>query len=155
MNIVCLAVGKKHDANIADAIDDYTSRLQHYVTMQWQIIPAAQGKMSMDQTKRVESAALLAKLSDDDQVVLLDETGTQLTSEGLAGFLERMDTQNARRVVFIIGGAYGVTQELKGRAQFVWALSSLVFPHQLVRLMLAEQLYRACTIRRGESYHHK
>lgn len=155
MNIVCLAVGKKHDPNIADAIDDYTSRLQHYVTMQWQIIPAAQGKMSEDQTKRVESAALLAKLSDDDRVVLLDETGTQLTSEGLAGFLERMDTQNVRRVVFIIGGAYGVTQELKDRAQFVWALSSLVFPHQLVRLVLAEQLYRACTIRRGESYHHK
>lgn len=155
MKIVAIAVGKKHDSDIARAVDDYSKRLTRYATFDWQILPPAKGKMGADETKRAESALLLTFLKDDDYIVLLDEVGVQLSSNELAGILDDLDMQTSKRVVFIIGGAYGVTDELKRRADMLWSLSKLVFPHQLVRLLLAEQLYRANTIRRGEPYHHE
>lgn len=155
MKIVAIAVGKKHDSDIARAVDDYSKRLTRYATFDWQILPPAKGKMGADETKRAESALLLTYLKDDDYIVLLDEVGVQLSSNELAGILDDLDMQTSKRVVFIIGGAYGVTDELKRRADMLWSLSKLVFPHQLVRLLLAEQLYRANTIRRGEPYHHE
>jgi 23S rRNA (pseudouridine1915-N3)-methyltransferase len=154
MKVVCLSVGKRHDTAIATAVMDYTQRIQRYVQFEWQIIPSAKGKMGVDQAKRVESAAVAAQFKDDDYIVLLDERGTQLTSNDLAGILDMLDMQVSKRIVFVIGGAYGVTDGIMKRADFIWALSRLVFPHQLVRLILAEQLYRANTIRRGEPYHH-
>lgn len=155
MKIVAIAVGKKHDSDIARAVDDYSKRLTRYATFDWQILPPVKGKMGADETKRAESALLLTYLKDDDYIVLLDEVGVQLSSNELAGILDDLDMQTSKRVVFIIGGAYGVTDELKRRADMLWSLSKLVFPHQLVRLLLAEQLYRANTIRRGEPYHHE
>jgi 23S rRNA (pseudouridine1915-N3)-methyltransferase len=155
MKIVALAVGKKHDSDITHAIDDYSKRLTRYATFDWQILPPAKGKMGVEETKRVEGAAIATFIKDDDYVVLLDEAGVQLSSNELAGILDDLDMQTAKRIVFIIGGAYGVTDELKRRADLLWSLSKLVFPHQLVRLLLAEQLYRANTIRRGEPYHHQ
>jgi 23S rRNA (pseudouridine1915-N3)-methyltransferase len=154
MKVVCLSVGKRHDTAIATAVMDYTQRIQRYVQFEWQIIPSAKGKMGVDQAKRVESAAVAAQFKDDDYIVLLDERGTQLTSNDLAGILDMLDMQVSKRIVFVIGGAYGVTDGIMKRADFIWTLSRLVFPHQLVRLILAEQLYRANTIRRGEPYHH-
>ncbi len=155
MKIICLAVGKKHDPTIATAVDDYAARLQHYTSFNWQLLPPAQGKMVSSEARRVEGAVLLGRIQDDDYVVLLDEDGTELASAGLASMLEQLDMQSAKRIVFVIGGAYGVSAEVKARANFVWSLSKLTFPHQLVRLILAEQLYRASTIRRGEPYHHE
>lgn len=155
MKIVCISVGKKHDSDIARAIDDYTQRLQRYTTFEWQLLPPAKGKMGVDETKRTEGPVIAAQLKDDDYVVLLDEDGRQLTSSGLADILDVLDMQSSKRIVFIIGGAYGVTDELKRRADVLWSLSDLTFPHQLVRLIFVEQLYRANTIRRGEPYHHE
>ena len=154
MKLVCIAIGKKHDPAIAAAIDDYTKRLTRYTPLTWQLLPAAKGKMGFEEVKRLEAALLRANIQDDDYVVLLDEDGTQLSSNDLAGILNELDMQSAKRIVFLIGGAYGVTDEIKRRADVLWALSELTFPHQLVRLLLAEQLYRANTIRRGEPYHH-
>ena len=155
MKVVALAVGKKHDSDIARAIDDYSARIARYGSFDWQILPPAKGKMSADETKRVEGSAIAAYIKDDDYVVLLDEGGIGLASSELADILDALDMQVAKRMVFIIGGAYGVTDELKRRADVLWSLSKLTFPHQLVRLLLAEQLYRANTIRRGEPYHHQ
>jgi 23S rRNA (pseudouridine1915-N3)-methyltransferase len=155
MKLLCLAIGKKHDAAIAAAIDDYTKRLQRYTPLDWQILPPAKGKMGVDVALRAESAQLLAQVKADDYIVLLDEDGVELASSELADILDTLDMQVAKRIVFIIGGAYGVTDELKKRADVLWSLSRLTFPHQLVRLLLAEQLYRANTIRRGEPYHHE
>lgn len=155
MKLVCLAVGKKHDPSIAPAIDEYTKRLERYTPLVWQLVPSGKGKMSIDELKRAESAVLLSKLQDDDYVVLLEENGIQLTSNELADILDAIDTQLTKRIVFIIGGAYGVTESVQKRADVLWSLSNLTFPHQLVRLLLAEQLYRANTIRRGEPYHHE
>jgi 23S rRNA (pseudouridine1915-N3)-methyltransferase len=155
MKLVCLVIGKNHDPAIAAAIEDYTKRLSHYAPLAWQILAPAKGKMSTDEVKRAESAQLLAKIEDDDYVVLLDERGTELSSRGVAEFLSGLEDRSVRRAVFVIGGAFGIDDRVSARADFTWALSELVFPHQLVRLILAEQLYRANTIRRGEPYHHE
>ncbi|MGN6353769.1 MAG: 23S rRNA (pseudouridine(1915)-N(3))-methyltransferase RlmH, partial [Parafilimonas sp.] len=85
---------------------------------------------------------------------LLDETGKQLTSVELSNFIEQKINAGERTIVFLIGGAFGVSNEIKQRADFIWSLSKLVFPHGLARLILAEQVYRACTILRNEKYHH-
>lgn len=155
MKLICIAIGKKHDPTLASAIDDYTKRLGRYTPLTWQLLPAAKGKMGVEETKRTEAAQLRVVLQDDDYIVLLDEHGAQLTSNELAGILDELDMQSVKRIVFIIGGAFGVTDEIKQRADVIWSLSVLTFPHQLVRLLLAEQLYRANTIRRGEPYHHE
>ncbi len=153
MKIILLVVGKRHDATIVAAINDYTARLQRFATTEWVMVPAPHGHMSPEEQKGIESKKLLAQLKSDDTVVVLDERGTQWSSPEFANALTRWQ-HAAGRIVFIIGGAYGVTSELADRANAIWSLSSLVFPHQVVRLMLAEQLYRASTIIRGELYHH-
>ena len=154
MKIVFLAVGKKHDASISAAVEDFTARIGHYSPVEWVLIPAPRAELTPDESRRVESALILQKLSPDDQVILLDETGEQLTSPALSKMLEKHMVGGTKRLVFIIGGAFGVDETLKSRANFTWSLSKLVFPHQLVRLLLAEQAYRGFTILRGEKYHH-
>lgn len=155
MKFLCIVIGKKHDPSIAIAVDDYTKRLDRHLPFVWLILPPKKGRMSASETKHAEGAQLLAHIEDDDYIILLDERGIELSSVGLAEFLDTLDTRAVRRIVCVIGGAYGVDEAIKRRADFVWSLSRLVFPHQLVRLILAEQLYRANTIRRGESYHHE
>jgi len=155
MKIVAIAIGKRHDSDIVAAVDDYSQRVQRYSAFEWQILPTAKGKMAPDEIKRLESAAIMSQLKDDDYIVLLDERGSQLSSNELAAMLERQDMAASKRLVFVIGGAYGVADEVMRRADLTWSLSKLVFPHQLVRLILVEQLYRASTIRRGEPYHHE
>jgi 23S rRNA (pseudouridine1915-N3)-methyltransferase len=93
-------------------------------------------------------------LQPTDHLILLDERGKQLSSPGLAQLINQKANQSVSRLVFLIGGAYGVSEEIQSKANFTWSLSQLVFPHMLVRLILAEQLYRACTILRNEKYHH-
>lgn len=96
----------------------------------------------------------MSQIDKADYLILLDERGKMLDSPGLAKLIEERALQATKKIHFVIGGAYGVNDELRARANFSWQLSKLVFPHQLVRLMLSEQVYRACTILRGEKYHH-
>lgn len=151
MGYLIIAIGPKHDPDLVAMIDSYQKRLNHWGGLTWMLLPYG----SQDQTiaRRVESDAIRAKLRDDDYVILLDERGSQLTSPALAA---QLDTQRGmtKRIVFIIGGAYGVDDGLRERANLVWSLSQLVFPHQLVRLILIEQLYRAHTILDNHPYHH-
>lgn len=102
--------------------------------------------------RQEESERTLARLDDHMYVILLDETGQPLTSPALATYLEQRFVLS-QPVTLVIGGAYGVSNQLKSRADFIWSLSPLVFPHQLVRLIIVEQLYRAQTIMRGQPYH--
>lgn len=151
MSYHIIAIGPKHEHDLLVAIKSYEKRLQHWGGVNWTLLPYG----SQDQTmaRRVESDAIRAKLRDDDYVILLDERGTQLTSPALAA---QLDTQRSmsKRIIFVIGGAYGIDEILRGRANLVWSLSELVFPHQLVRLILVEQLYRAHTILDNHPYHH-
>lgn len=152
MKIVIISVGKKHDASVATVINDYTKRLKRAIDVSWELV----GPSGFDEPKarQSESIAITAKLKPNDIVWLLDERGKQLTSPALAAQINVLQYQGVQRLVFVIGGAYGVDDALRARADFTWSLSELVFPHQLVRLMLVEQLYRATEINRGSGYHH-
>ncbi len=105
--------------------------------------------------KKKEGESILERLGKDDYLVALEERGKQLSSEGLAGLIQARANESSKNLVFLIGGAYGLDEAVLKRAQLKWSLSDLVFPHQLVRLILAEQVYRACTILKNEKYHHK
>ena len=98
---------------------------------------------------------ILEWLKKDDYLVALDENGKQLSSVQLSGFLQARANESVKRLVFVIGGAFGLHESVLKKANYKWSLSSLTFPHQLVRLIMAEQVYRACTIMRNEKYHHK
>jgi 23S rRNA (pseudouridine1915-N3)-methyltransferase len=149
-------IGKPHDENLKNAIDDFTKRISNYYKVEWTIIPPVKNaaSLSANSLKENEAQAILSKINADDFLVLLDETGKQLTSAELATFISQKATQSTRSLIFLIGGAFGVTDEIKQRASFIWSLSKLVFPHMIARLILAEQIYRACTILRNEKYHH-
>lgn len=155
MKITILAIGKKHDPKLKVAIEDYTARLSHYTKLEWKLTEAKiTPTMSEDEIRKIESGLLLSHISLGNRVVLLDEYGAELGSAELAQKLQDYMNYSTKNLIFVIGGAYGVNEELKNRADFTWSLSPLVFPHQLVRLILIEQLYRAQTILAGEKYHH-
>jgi len=155
MRITILAIGKKHDSKLAAAIDDYTARLKHYASTEWRLVEAKiTPSMPEAAIRAAESSALLSQLADTDSVILLDERGKQLDSPAFAQKLQSFMDQGTKHLVLIIGGAYGVDRAISDRANFTLSLSGLVFPHQLVRLVLIEQLYRAHTILAGEKYHH-
>jgi len=157
MKIDCWSVGKGHEKYVKAGIEEFTTRLQHYFKTDWTILPSPKSTalLSESDLRRKEADTILGFLEKDDYLILLDEKGKSLTSEALAALLQTRANERTKKLVFLIGGAYGVDESIKKRAQFIWSLSSLVFPHQLVRLMLAEQLYRACTILRNEKYHHR
>lgn len=152
MKQLLISVGKKHDPDLAAAIDDYTQRLNRVFPTEWLLISLSGADEPT--ARRVESASVLAKLDSNDFVVLLDERGSSVSSGALA---ERYGSWQAlnKRLVFIIGGAYGVSDELRERADFIWSLSQEVFPHQIVRLLLVEQLYRSQAILNNHPYHHQ
>ena len=105
--------------------------------------------------KKKEGETILQWLSKDDYLVALDGKGKQLSSDGLADFIQARANESTKQLIFLIGGAYGLDETVLKKANYTWSLSQLTFPHQLVRLILAEQVYRACTILKNEKYHHK
>lgn len=156
MKVEVWAIGKTAETYLETGIDLYAKRLRHYLPFAWVVWPDVKGKMSDPaQLKQAEGQLLLSKLQPDDFVVLLDERGMEYTSVGLARWLEHRLHQSARRMVFIVGGAFGFSEAMYARANAQWALSQLTFSHQMVRLFLLEQLYRAMTILRNEPYHNE
>lgn len=156
MKIQFWSIGKSHDTYVKEGVEMFTKRISNYYPVQWQIIPMPKNAIGMTEAelKTKEGDLVLGALKKEDHLILLDEKGKQLNSEGLATFLQQRANESERNIVFLIGGAYGVSKGVLERANFIWSLSFLVFPHQLVRLILAEQVYRACTIQRNEKYHH-
>jgi 23S rRNA (pseudouridine1915-N3)-methyltransferase len=157
MKIHFWSIGKSNESYVDEGIQIFTKRIQNYYPIQWNIInsPKNAGAMNENELKKMEGELLIGMIKKDDYLVLLDEKGKQLSSEGLADFIQQRANESVKNIIFLIGGAFGVSNEVINRANFKWSLSTLVFPHQLVRLILAEQLYRACTINRNEKYHHK
>ena len=147
-----VAVGKRHESWVAEGIERYETRLKKPFDVEWLII--AHSAFEADRALQEESERILSRLRDDDFVVLLDERGNNIDSPALSRLYED-ELSHGKRIVVIIGGAYGVDDRIHQRADMVWSLSKLVFPHQLVRLILAEQIYRAQEIARGGAYHHE
>lgn len=152
MAIKIIAIGKKHESWVQDGIERYQSRLKKPYDMQWDLLPHS--ALQDDRARQEESGRILSRLNDREFVVLLDEIGDEVDSPQFSRLLDSTFTAG-RTVTIIIGGAYGVDDYVHQRADFVWSLSPLVFPHQLVRLILAEQLYRAQQIASGHPYHHE
>ena len=157
MKLYLWSIGKPHDTYVKDGITDFTKRISKYYPVEWTIIPTPKnaGLMSETDLKKKEAEIILQWLSPADFLVALDEKGKEMTSEGLANFIQQRATESTKNIIFLIGGAFGIDETLFKRANLKWSLSALTFPHQLVRLILAEQIYRACTILRNEKYHHK
>ncbi len=151
MPIKIIAIGKKHDSWVSEGIDRYESRLKKPYVTEWVLLPHS--ALSDAAARQEESERILGKVSPQDFVILLDERGDELESPQLAHLLDNTFTAG-RQIVVVIGGAYGVDDFVHQRADVVLSLSPLVFPHQLVRLILAEQLYRAQQITAGHPYHH-
>lgn len=157
MKIQLWSVGKAHESYVKEGVEEFTKRISKYYPVEWKIFPGAKQTINTGENdiKKTEAQIILPALQKDDYLVLLDETGKQISSPQLASFIESRANSSVRQLVFLIGGAFGVDETIKSRANFIWSFSQLVFPHQLVRLMLAEQTYRACTIIRNEKYHHQ
>ena len=157
MKIVLIVVGKTDNSFWNDALKVYRERLMHYIPFEMVIVPDVKNAKNMPETeqKDIESSMLLKNLQTGDYCVLLDERGQDFTSVQFAFWLEKKMHSVPKRLVFLIGGPYGVSNEVYQAASEKIALSKMTFSHQMIRPIFVEQLYRAMTILRNESYHHK
>lgn len=155
MKITVIAVGKTSTPEISRLIDGYLRRIGHYIGSELVELPDVRGCRDSESQKRAEGDAILKRLTAADTVVLLDERGREMTSVEFARFLEGRMNAGIKRLVFIIGGPYGFSQEVYSRADRLLGLSQMTFTHEMVRLFFTEQVYRAMTILRGEPYHHR
>lgn len=157
MNILFLMIGKTVDKRLTTLIDEYAERVKHYMPFDMEVIPELKNTkaLSAEQQKEKEGELLQKQLRDGDYIVLLDEGGKELRSIEFAVYLEKKQSQVARRLVFVVGGPYGFSPTLYKLAKEKISLSKMTFSHQMIRLFFVEQLYRAMTILRGEPYHHE
>ncbi len=157
MNVELIVVGKTDSKEVNSLVEEYKGRIGFYTRFGITVIPDVKNTRSMSeqQQKKSEGEAILKLLQPSDYVVLLDERGMQPTSEEFADWMQKRMASGCKRLVFIIGGPYGFSEEVYGRAAGKIALSKMTFSHQIVRAIFAEQLYRAFTIINNEPYHHK
>ncbi|MDR1561991.1 MAG: 23S rRNA (pseudouridine(1915)-N(3))-methyltransferase RlmH [Dysgonamonadaceae bacterium] len=156
MKIIITAVGKTFQQFVSEGLDDYYSRIKHYLPLETHIINEAKSakNLSIQQQKDYEGELILKSFQAGDYKVLLDEKGQSFSSTGFASFIEKRMQSGIKRLIFVIGGAYGFSQNVYNAADEKITLSQMTFSHQLVRLIFAEQLYRAMTIINKEQYHH-
>lgn len=156
MKTILLQVGKTTNKHIVACINDYVERIGHYMPFSVITIPELKNTKSLNeqQQKEREGELILNNIQPGDVVVLLDEHGQEMRSVEFARWLEKKQ-QAARRLLFVIGGPYGFSPSVYQRADEQISLSKMTFSHQMVRLVFTEQLYRGCTIIRGEPYHHE
>lgn len=157
MKVALVLVGKTVNKHFVELIDEYAGRVKHYIGFDIITIPELKNtkSLSVDQQKQQEGDLILKQLQAGDHVVLLDEHGKEFRSVEFSAYMEqKMQTVN-KRLVFVIGGPYGFSSDVYGKANEKISLSKMTFSHQMVRLIFVEQLYRAMTIMRGEPYHHE
>lgn len=155
MKLILLAVGKTDAGPLEALIADFERRLNHYIPFEIGIVPdiRTKGKVKPEQLKEKEAEAILRALHPQDALWLLDEKGREYSSRGFAGQLQKCMNAGPKRLVLVIGGAYGFSEGLRTRADRTVSLSKMTFNHQVVRLLAVEQLYRAFSILRGDPYH--
>lgn len=157
MKIELAVIGKTSIGYLKQGIDEYIKRLKHYVPFEIKYIDDIKNtkNISEDQQKRTESAKILSLLDKSDFVVLLDEHGKEYTSMQYSSYIQKRMLSGAKKVVFVIGGPYGFSQEVYDRANDKISFSKMTFNHEMIRLIFMEQLYRAYTIINHEPYHHE
>lgn len=157
MTIKLLAIGKTDQKDLQALIDIYQNRLGHYINFDFEIIPDIKNakNLSKAQQKQKEGELILNKLKPTDVLILLDENGKQYDSVSFSQYLQKHMNSGIKQLVFVIGGPYGFSPEVYQKAQGKVSLSKMTFSHQMIRLFMIEQLYRAFTILRNEPYHHR
>ncbi len=156
MQIELLVIGKTNADYLQTGISDYLARLKHYVPFLLTVIPDIKNakSLSQDQLKVKEGELLLKTVDKSDWLVLMDENGRVFSSVEFSDYLQNQMLTGRKKLIFLIGGAYGFSQDVYQRANAKVSLSKMTFSHQMVRLIFVEQLYRAMTILKGEPYHH-
>ncbi len=157
MKICLFVVGKTNHNYLSPGIDDYTRRVNHYVPFSIQFIADAKNTRNMTQAQQkvAEGQNLLANFEASDYVVLLDEHGKEMKSIEFSAYIEKKMQNVPKRLIFVVGGPYGFSEDVYNRANEKISLSKMTFPHDLIRLVFCEQLYRAYTIMHNEPYHHE
>ncbi|WP_435139026.1 23S rRNA (pseudouridine(1915)-N(3))-methyltransferase RlmH [Formosa sp. A9] len=157
MNIKLLAIGKTDNKQLQSLIDDYQKRLGFYIKFELEIIPDLKKvkSLSEEQQKQKEGELILNKIAPTDVLVLLDENGKQFDSVAFSNYLQKHMNSGIKQLVFVIGGPYGFSPEVYNKANGKVSLSKMTFSHQMIRLFMVEQLYRAFTILKNEPYHHR
>lgn len=157
MNIKLLAIGKTDDKNLQTLIEQYQKRLSFYVKFDLEVIPDIKNakNLSEAQQKEKEGELILSKITPTDQLILLDENGKSFSSVGFSDYLQKKMNSGVKTLVFVIGGPYGFSDVVYQKANGKVSLSEMTFSHQMVRLFVVEQIYRAFTILRNEPYHHQ
>ena len=157
MKISLLQTGKTTDKNMAELVDLYANRIKKYSVFEMITLPDLKNTRNMPVQEQMikEADKILQSISNDDYIILLDEKGKEFRTIEFSGYLEKIFFLPKKRIVFIIGGPWGFSKEVYNRADFKMSLSKMTFPHQLVRLLFLEQLYRVFTIIKGEPYHHE
>ncbi|NLI92918.1 MAG: 23S rRNA (pseudouridine(1915)-N(3))-methyltransferase RlmH [Peptococcaceae bacterium] len=158
LQIKIIAVGKIKENYLREGIKEYSKRLGAYIRLEIQEVddepcPEKASPAEEEKIRQKEGEKLLKLISKQDYVILLDLKGKELSSPALAEMLEELALSGQSSIVFVIGGSLGTDQALSARANFKWSFSKLTFPHQLIRMVLLEQIYRACKINKGEPYH--
>ncbi len=153
MNITFLSIGKTTDKQVAAGCLLYHKRIKKYISFDWK--QTADIKSLPPNEMKIREGELIKKhIEKGDHIILLDETGKQFTSKEFAGYISQKQMENKKKLVFVLGGAYGFSDEIYKLANEKISLSKMTFPHQMVRLIFSEQLYRAFTIIKNEPYHH-
>lgn len=157
MKISLVVIGKTNGKFLIDGINEYTKRLSFYIPFNIVYLPDIKNnkKLSFEQQKTQEGTILLGEIDKSDYVVLLDEHGKEFTSIEFSRYIEKKMTTVSKRLVFVVGGPYGFSNEVKERANEKISLSKMTFSHEMIRLIFTEQLYRAMTIINNEPYHHE
>lgn len=157
MKIALITVGATHKQWAAQGEEEYLKRLRHYIDFDKIVVPDIKNtsKLTVDQQKQLEGEGILSKLSVADRVWLLDERGKEHTSLEFSAALQEQMNRGVKRLVFVIGGPYGFSNAVYARADGKLSFSKFTLPHDLIRVVFMEQLYRAFTIQRGEPYHHE
>ena len=157
MKVKFICIGKTGKDFLIGGEQEYLKRLKHYVDIDRIEIPDIKNakKLSVDQIKELEGKEILAKISQGEQVVLLDENGTNFSSVEFSNFMQQKFNQGGKGLVFVVGGAYGFSKEVYDAAGSKISFSKMTFSHQMIRMIFFEQIYRAMTILKGEPYHHQ
>tara|TARA_A100001011_G_scaffold375906_1_gene437927 strand:+ start:1764 stop:2216 length:453 start_codon:yes stop_codon:yes gene_type:complete len=150
-------MGKTNHVSLRDWLPEYQKRLSHYVKFEWVELPELKNTKNLRESvqKEEEGKRVFKQLNSQDVLVLFDEVGSQYTSKGMANFLQKRMNAGTKNLIFVIGGPYGFSDEIYKRAQYKISLSAMTFSHQMVRIFVAEQLYRAFSILNNEPYHHE
>ena len=150
-------MGKTNHVSLRDWLLEYQKRLSHYVKFEWVELPELKNTKNLRESvqKEEEGKRVFKQLNSQDLLVLFDEVGSQYTSKGMANFLQKCMNAGTKNLIFVIGGPYGFSDEIYKRAQYKISLSAMTFSHQMVRIFVAEQLYRAFSILNNEPYYHE